>query len=125
MTSGLGVAILLGLLSMVGALSINFGFYHIQTFGLLVRTSVFAQVFKKSLKISPAVRGNFTTGEIVTLMSVDAERLWFASIFGNWLWMGPVQIVGSIALLYLQVNGLLVLPQTTNPTPVLAFSLPP
>ena len=41
-----------------------------------IKTAIFASVYRKSLKLSPAARQNHTSGEIVNLMSVDHGRLW-------------------------------------------------
>ena len=85
--SGIGVAVILGVVSIIAVVSLNYGFYHITLFAFKIRASTIAMVFKKSLNLSSSVRSKFTTGEITTMMSVDAERLWLATIFSNWLWM--------------------------------------
>ena len=100
-TSGIGVAVILGAISIIAVISLNYGFYHITLFAFKVRASTIAMVFKKSLNLSSAVRSKYTTGEITTMMSVDAERLWFATIFVNWLWMvGTRQRVCYLCFIY-------------------------
>jgi len=45
------------------------------------------------LKLSSAARGKHSTGEIVTLMSVDSERIVQALIIGIWIFVGPIMII--------------------------------
>ena len=42
--------------------------------GMNVRTSVISSIYKKSLSISNSARKESTTGEIVNLMAIDAQR---------------------------------------------------
>lgn len=102
--SGTGIAILLGIISILASLSLNYGFYHITIFAVYCRSSAIAMIFQKALRLSSSAHAKRTTGEIVTLMSSDAEKLWYCMIFVNWLWMGPLQIAGAITLLYLRVG---------------------
>lgn len=85
--SGIVVAVMLGAISIFAVISLNYGFYHVTLFAFKIRSATIAMVFKKSLNLSSAVRSKYTTGEITTMMSIDSERLWFATIFANWLWM--------------------------------------
>jgi len=55
------------------------------------------------LSISNAARQKFTVGEIVNLMSTDAQR--FVDLMSDIhiLWSGPLQIIIAVLMLY-QVN---------------------
>jgi len=86
----------------------NYGLFHTVHLAMYARTAVMAMVFKKSLNLSPSNNGARTTGEVLTLMSSDAERIWFCSILLNWLWMGPLQIIATIILLYLREKNCLI-----------------
>lgn len=75
-TSGIGIALLLGIISIIAVICFNYGFAWSTYTAKSVRTAVITSVFAKSLRLSPVSKYHYTTGEIVTLMSVDAERLW-------------------------------------------------
>ena len=42
--------------------------------GFRIRTALISAIYRKSLTISPVARKNTSAGEIVNLMSVDAQR---------------------------------------------------
>lgn len=52
------------------------GQYFLKTFvvGYRIRTGLISAIYKKSLRISSAAKKDTTVGEIVNLMSVDAQR---------------------------------------------------
>jgi ABC-type multidrug transport system fused ATPase/permease subunit len=102
--SGIGFAVILGVLSVFQTVVFNLGFYNMQCFGLQIRPALIAALFHKSLRISNSARATHPTGEIMTLMSVDVERVWLATLLGNWLWMSPVMLIVAIVLLFLQVG---------------------
>lgn len=102
--SGVGFALILGGLSFFQTIVFNTGFYNMQCFGLQIRPALIAALFHKSLCISNSARASHPTGEIITLMSVDVERVWLATLLGNWLWMSPIMLSVAILLLYLQVG---------------------
>eukprot|EP01041_Mallomonas_annulata_P013731 gene13731-29202_t len=53
----------------------NYGSYSKRRFCIYIRSSAIALIFQKSLRLPSASKGKHTTGEIVTLMSVDTERI--------------------------------------------------
>ena len=55
---------------------------------------------RKSLRISSAGKKDTTSGEIVNLMSVDAQRICDLVPYVNMLWSSPLQIVVAIYMLY-------------------------
>jgi ABC-type multidrug transport system fused ATPase/permease subunit len=104
MHSGIAVAIILGCLSVIGTITFNNGFYQMQRFGLLIRSGLIASIFNKSLKLSSQSRNAHPTGDIITLMSVDVERIWLCTLLSNWVWMAPVMMTVAIILLYFEVK---------------------
>ena len=102
--SGVGIVLLLGGISVVGIVAFNMGFYYIQEFALHARNTSIALIFHKSLHISTTARSKHTTGEIATLMSVDAERIFHGVLLSTWYWMGPLLILGALILLIFQVG---------------------
>ena len=43
--------------------------------GFQMRTAVMSSIFKKSLKLSPAARQQYSAGEITNLLAIDAQRI--------------------------------------------------
>jgi len=56
--------------------------------------------FPQMLKLSNAARRTSTVGEIVNLMSVDAQRFNDMMTYINMVWSGPMQITISIYFLW-------------------------
>ena len=54
----------------------------------------------KALTMSNSARKNSTVGEIVNLMSVDAQRLMDLMAYVNLIWSSPLQIGLAIYFLY-------------------------
>lgn len=72
--------------------------------GMQVRTSVMASVYKKALTLSNRARKQYTVGETVTLMSVDAQKLMDVTNFIHLLWSNVLQIVLSIYFLWAELG---------------------
>ncbi|XP_013404203.1 multidrug resistance-associated protein 1 [Lingula anatina] len=68
--------------------------------GLRIRTAIIATVYRKSLKLSSAARKKSTVGEIVNLMSVDAQKMQDATIFFHMVWSSTAGIVVALVLLW-------------------------
>ncbi|XP_067276901.1 canalicular multispecific organic anion transporter 1 isoform X2 [Pseudorasbora parva] len=82
--------------------------------GMKVRTAIMAAVYKKALVVSNDSRKESTAGEIVNLMSADAQRFNDVTNFIHLLWSCPLQIALSIAFLWIELGpavlaGLLVM----------------
>ncbi|XP_033886772.3 multidrug resistance-associated protein 1-like isoform X3 [Acipenser ruthenus] len=70
--------------------------------GMRLRTSIVGAVYRKALIVSNAARRTSTVGEIVNLMSVDAQRLVDLMTYINMIWSAPLQVV--LALYFLWQN---------------------
>uniref|UniRef100_A0A8C9W2Y9 Multidrug resistance-associated protein 1 n=1 Tax=Scleropages formosus TaxID=113540 RepID=A0A8C9W2Y9_SCLFO len=70
--------------------------------GMRVRTGVAGAVYRKAMVITNAARRTSTVGEIVNLMSVDAQRFMDLITYINMLWSAPLQVV--LALYFLWQN---------------------
>ncbi|XP_024127592.1 multidrug resistance-associated protein 1 isoform X3 [Oryzias melastigma] len=70
--------------------------------GMRLRTAVIGAVYRKALVISSAARRTSTVGEIVNLMSVDAQRFMDLVTYINMIWSAPLQVV--LALYFLWEN---------------------
>ncbi|KAG5653199.1 hypothetical protein H0H81_001750 [Sphagnurus paluster] len=71
----------------VASLLTNHYFQTSQTTGLLVRTGIIGNIFRKSLRISGRAKLDHSVGQITTMISTDAARLDQFSAFGHNLWL--------------------------------------
>ncbi|CAH8873035.1 unnamed protein product [Trichobilharzia szidati] len=51
------------------------GFYSCLSLGISVRSALTSAVYRKSLRLSSEARAEYTTGELVNLLSVDVNRI--------------------------------------------------
>jgi ATP-binding cassette subfamily C (CFTR/MRP) protein 1 len=100
--SGVLISLGLGLLSFIGIVCFSIAFTHIYECGFRTRNILIAKIFNKSLKISSFARNKQTTGDIVTLMAADTERIWMFILCSNWLWLAPAIIFISLLLLIIE-----------------------
>ncbi|MBN3303875.1 MRP1 protein, partial [Amia calva] len=70
--------------------------------GMRLRTAVVGAVYRKALVITNAARRTSTVGEIVNLMSVDAQRFMDLVTYINMIWSAPLQVI--LALYFLWQN---------------------
>ncbi|KAK8766469.1 hypothetical protein V5799_006750 [Amblyomma americanum] len=78
--------------------------YRIYVISMRMRSAIINAIYKKALVLSSVARGEYTTGEIVTLMSVDTQRVMdYIQVF-NLIWITPLQIGLAIWLLWGQLG---------------------
>ncbi|XP_076389766.1 multidrug-Resistance like Protein 1 isoform X2 [Megachile rotundata] len=75
-------------------------FHRMFLVGLRVRTALIAAIYRKALRISNAARKESTIGEIVNLMSVDAQRFMDLTAYINMIWSAPLQIILALYFLW-------------------------
>ncbi|GMF33798.1 unnamed protein product [Phytophthora lilii] len=68
--------------SLVAVCALNYLFFVASRIGSNMRTLTMSLVYEKALRLSSAARQEYTTGEILTLMSVDTERVFTAMVQG-------------------------------------------
>ncbi|XP_063922468.1 multidrug resistance-associated protein 1 isoform X1 [Zophobas morio] len=68
--------------------------------GMRIRTALVSAIYKKSLKVSNKARKESTVGEIVNLMSVDAQKFIDLTAYINMIWSAPLQIILSLYFLW-------------------------
>ncbi|OQV17373.1 Canalicular multispecific organic anion transporter 2 [Hypsibius exemplaris] len=86
----------------------NHYFFIAGRVGMQIRAAVIASVYRKSLVITSAAKRATNIGEIVNLMSVDAQRLSDLMMYVNLIWSAPLQIAISLYFLW-DVLGVAVL----------------
>ncbi|XP_043945094.1 multidrug resistance-associated protein 1 isoform X2 [Protopterus annectens] len=68
--------------------------------GMRIRTAIVGAVYRKALVITNAARRSSTVGEIVNLMSVDAQRFMDLMTYINMIWSAPLQVILALYFLW-------------------------
>ncbi|XP_064405659.1 multidrug resistance-associated protein 1-like [Halichondria panicea] len=93
-------AVLLFLTAVVQSLLLHQYFHRVFRMGMRIRTAIITAVYDKSLRLSNKARRTSTVGEIVNLMSVDAQRFMDLMTFIHTIWSAPLQIIIALVFLY-------------------------
>ncbi|KAJ8102129.1 P-loop containing nucleoside triphosphate hydrolase protein [Lipomyces tetrasporus] len=67
-------------------------YYCAMLTGMKLKTGLTSAIYHKSLVLSGEAKSQKSTGDIVNLMSVDAQRLHDFTLMAQFLWSGPFQI---------------------------------
>ncbi|TPX77540.1 hypothetical protein CcCBS67573_g01173 [Chytriomyces confervae] len=101
-----GILLCFGLFFMQIASSLcssNF-FQFGQYYGVRVRTTMTALIYRKSMRLSAASRQEFNSGRIITMVSTDSSRmesfLWLVNVF----WTAPFNLAMMIGFLIYQLG---------------------
>ncbi|KAL0177128.1 hypothetical protein M9458_026022, partial [Cirrhinus mrigala] len=97
-------AVLLLLVAFVQSVVLQQYFQQCFSLGMKVRTALMAAVYKKALVVSNDSKKESTAGEIVNLMSADAQRFNDVTNFIHLLWSCPLQIALSIIFLWIELG---------------------
>ncbi|XP_069785764.1 ATP-binding cassette sub-family C member 3 isoform X2 [Narcine bancroftii] len=97
---GYGIAILMFTSSVLQTLLLHQHFHYCFVSGMRLRTAIVGAIYRKSLFISNSAKQSSTVGEIVNLMSVDAQRFMDLTPFLNMLWSAPLQICLALYFLW-------------------------
>nr|AAL85711.1 ABC transporter ABCC.8 [Dictyostelium discoideum] len=100
---GLIYALLYFLAPVVQSLLLHQYFHRCYRVGMWLRSAVVTAVYKKALKTS--LREGTTIGEIVNLMSVDAQKFMDLCPYLHMIWSAPLQLAISLVLLYRILNA--------------------
>ncbi|XP_061222661.1 multidrug resistance-associated protein 1-like isoform X2 [Neopsephotus bourkii] len=69
-----------------------------------IKTAVVGLIYKKALTLANSSRRNYTTGEIVNLMSADTQQLMEMAVNLNLLWSAPFQILMAVVFLWKELG---------------------
>ncbi|XP_075847189.1 ATP-binding cassette sub-family C member 3 isoform X1 [Microtus pennsylvanicus] len=86
--------------SMMQTLILHQYYHSIFVMALRLRTAIIGVIYRKALVITNSVKRESTVGEMVNLMSVDAQRFMDVSPFINLLWSAPLQVILAIYFLW-------------------------
>ncbi|KAJ3584308.1 hypothetical protein NHX12_014804 [Muraenolepis orangiensis] len=74
--------------------------FKLQSNGMRIRVALSHMIYKKALRLSSSATAQTTTGQIVNLLSTDVNKFDELSIFLHYLWVGPLNVVVVVALLW-------------------------
>ncbi|NWW22240.1 MRP1 protein, partial [Falcunculus frontatus] len=102
--SGCGYAI--ALFFVVLSQTLLHQFYHRNNVltAVKIKTAVVGLIYKKALTLANSSRQQYTTGQIVNLMSADAQQLLELTMHMNLLWSAPFQIVMAVVFLWKELG---------------------
>ncbi|CAM0879850.1 unnamed protein product [Alopecurus aequalis] len=75
-------------------------FFRLQQAGIRARSALVAVVYKKGLSLSSGSRQSRTSGEMINIISVDADRVGLFSWYMHDLWLVPLQVAMALFILY-------------------------
>ncbi|RLN91340.1 hypothetical protein BBJ28_00016342, partial [Nothophytophthora sp. Chile5] len=103
-SSGYGLAVLLGCVAFCGATAINSAQFLTARAGCNARMIVINSVYQKILRLSATARRTMNSGEVVTLAGVDSERVMEAYTIGLWCIISPLILIAVCILIGTQMG---------------------
>ncbi|KFQ45688.1 Canalicular multispecific organic anion transporter 2, partial [Nestor notabilis] len=97
---GFLIAALMFICAVLQTLILHQHFQYCFVTGMRLRTGITGVIYRKSLVITNSAKRSSTVGEIVNLMSVDAQRFMDLVTFLNMLWSAPLQIFLALYFLW-------------------------
>ncbi|CAN6448493.1 unnamed protein product [Victoria cruziana] len=88
------------LAKVVQSVSQRHWFFITRQIGIRNRAALNATIYEKGLSLSSKSRKERTSGEIINLVSVDANRIGEFSWYLHDLWVVPLEIIIALAILY-------------------------
>ena len=108
--SNLGLWLTLLCFALVQIVFLNHGFFWMYRFAFRLRSAVMNFVYRKAIKLSSTSKLSQSSGNIVTLMSVDPMLVFGGTVPQHWIWLGPVLVVLSMSLLTTELGPISVVP---------------
>ncbi|XP_015211606.1 ATP-binding cassette sub-family C member 3 isoform X2 [Lepisosteus oculatus] len=97
---GFALAFLMFFCAMLQTIILHQHFQYCFVTGMRLRTAIIGAIYRKALVITNAAKRSSTVGEIVNLMSVDAQHFMDLTTFLNLLWSAPLQIILALYFLW-------------------------
>ncbi|XP_074562078.1 ABC transporter C family member 3-like isoform X2 [Curcuma longa] len=75
-------------------------FFRLQQAGIRTRAALVAVIYQKGLILSSRSKQSRSSGEVINLMSVDADRIGLFTWYMHDLWLVPLQVALALLILY-------------------------
>ncbi|RTG88243.1 ATP-binding cassette, subfamily C (CFTR/MRP), member 4 [Schistosoma bovis] len=85
--------------TIVTIIVVNISYWILYRLGTRVRIAACGLIFKKVLRLNQKALGCSTTGQIINLLSVDAQCFDNTFLFVHYLWIGPVETLITFGLM--------------------------
>ena len=98
--------IAVGLAAVTGVMAVSMNQWwiiHIKV-AVSLRVVIMRYVYRKALRLASHARQASTTGRIVTLMSVDGERIFWFAMLSQWCVLAPIIIVAIVFLIAREIG---------------------
>ncbi|EGZ18265.1 hypothetical protein PHYSODRAFT_501549 [Phytophthora sojae] len=106
-SSGYALAVLLGCAAFCGATTVSAGQFLTTRVACNARMIVINSAFRKILRLSATARRTMDTGEIVTFIGVDSDRVLSAYKLGMWCIVAPLMLVAVCVLIGTQMGAII------------------
>ncbi|EQC37984.1 hypothetical protein SDRG_04414 [Saprolegnia diclina VS20] len=103
---GYALAALLAVVSFLAVTVFDFAQYLSTHTGCNAKSLVIDAVFRKTLTLSGFAKQDMSTGDIVTLASVDADRIYMGFIFGHWILIAPLMLLAVYVMIGVELGAL-------------------
>ncbi|CAH8563643.1 unnamed protein product [Schistosoma turkestanicum] len=81
------------------------GFSSCLSLGISVRSALTSAIYRKSLRLSSEARSQYTTGELINLLSIDVNRIKELFMFSFLVWDAFIEFGLSFILLWRQLGS--------------------
>ncbi|KAF0683061.1 Aste57867_24841 [Aphanomyces stellatus] len=105
-TNGYVLAFILFLVSLVSACLMDFAGFYGSHIAANLKTAALNMVYQKTLALSGTAKTKFSSGEVVTMSSVDPERINMGFALGHWTFLSPVMLVAIFVMLGFELGFL-------------------
>jgi ABC-type multidrug transport system fused ATPase/permease subunit len=96
---GIGLAIALVILQLIGSLCQHHFFYRAISTGVLLRGGLITAIYSRTLRLTTRARATLPNGKLVNHISTDVSRIDFCCGFFHMSWAAPIQLAICLALL--------------------------
>ncbi|KAF0712889.1 hypothetical protein As57867_004601, partial [Aphanomyces stellatus] len=105
-TDGYVLAFILFLVSLVSVCIMDFAGFYGAHVAINFKSAVAYMVYQKTLALSGTAKAKFSSGEVVTMSSVDPERINMGFALGHWTLLSPMMLVAIYVMLGFELGFL-------------------